>query len=139
MRTLTDGERKFLLGNRLGSLATLNNGAPHVVPVTYIVLHDCIWVRIEAGSRKHKNLLADARVSFSVYTHHPDEGVTICGNAEFVSTGVEYKDMLKAYYATASPTLKENPFIKIVASSIASWHDERVESDGKVSYMHQQL
>ncbi|MFF4650855.1 PPOX class F420-dependent oxidoreductase [Streptomyces sp. NPDC001380] len=67
----SEAEQEYLLGQRLGRLATLGpDGAPQSRPVVYTVNADLGTIDIGglhlAASRKFRNIQADPRVSFVV-------------------------------------------------------------------------
>lgn len=133
------GEEEFLRKHDQCALATLLNGSPHVVPVTYLFFDNTVWIRLARGSRKHKNIVKTNRVAIVVYTHHPDRGVMIRGRAQFVTSKVELSRIDHEYHFHHKRTDNENPFIKIVPTQKASWSDRRVTRGSRVVWLHQKL
>ena len=66
MPALTDDARAILEGRAFAHLATvLPDGAPHSVPVWIGVDGDALVMFTQTGSRKSRNIEADARVAIS--------------------------------------------------------------------------
>jgi pyridoxamine 5'-phosphate oxidase family protein len=118
MSVFTAGEIAFLVGQRLGRLATLGrDGAPHVVPVGYRYNPDLDTLdligRGMATSKKLGDARRDPRVAFVVDaasgTGYP-QGIEVRGGAEVIERGGE------AIRPGADPQ-----FIRIYAAHIAAW------------------
>ena len=76
-------------------LATVTpQGAPHLMPVWAVWLSGRLWFSSANGSRKARNLSADARCTVS--TDNPLEPVVVQGRAERISGAGELRAMLAA-------------------------------------------
>jgi nitroimidazol reductase NimA-like FMN-containing flavoprotein (pyridoxamine 5'-phosphate oxidase superfamily) len=76
-------------------LATVTSqGAPHLMPVWAVWLSGRLWFSCANGSRKARNLSADARCTIS--TDNPLEPVVVQGRAERVTRDDELRAMLAA-------------------------------------------
>ena len=76
-------------------LATVTtHGAPHLMPVWAVWHEDRLWFSSANGSRKARNLRADARCTFS--TDNPLEPVVVQGRAERITGDDDLRAMLAA-------------------------------------------
>ncbi len=76
-------------------LATVTaQGAPHLMPVWVVWLDGRLWFSSSNGSRKARNLTADARCTVS--TDNPVEPVVVQGRAERITRDDELAAMLAA-------------------------------------------
>ncbi len=76
-------------------LATVTaQGAPHLMPVWAVWLDGRLWFSSSNGSRKARNLTADARCTVS--TDNPVEPVVVQGRAERITRDDELAAMLAA-------------------------------------------
>lgn len=131
-RELTDRERDYLLGHRLGRLATLGpDGGPDVVPVGYQFNADGtidIGGPRMGGSRKFRNVTARPRVAFVVDDTVPEDGGPFRPG---VGRGVELRGTAEALRGVAPPAFGAGHFtdevIRLHPDWVLSWH---VDPDG---------
>jgi nitroimidazol reductase NimA-like FMN-containing flavoprotein (pyridoxamine 5'-phosphate oxidase superfamily) len=121
-------EKIFLERNDLGRLATIGpDGFPHVVPVSYLHYRRKIWVAVDYGTQKLRNMLRDKRVGFVVDEYNPNRGIMIQGTVKIIESGEEYREIYKMFtkkfaWVRAAPWKEgEAAFISIQVLKKASW------------------
>jgi hypothetical protein len=84
-------------------LATINpNGSPHVTPVGFVQLDGVWYFTSGPGTRKSRNIAADARCVVSVATHPFD--LVIEGSAARVTDADELRSVAAEYNRVGWPT-----------------------------------
>jgi len=121
-------EKIFLERNDLGRLATISpDGFPHVVPVSYLYYRWKIWVAVDYGTRKLRNMLKNKRIGFAVDEYNPNRGILIQGTVKIIEKGVEYREIYKMFtekfaWVRATPWKEgEAAFISIQVLKKAGW------------------
>lgn len=136
---LSTPQRDFLAGSRVGHLATADaRGAPHVLPVCFVVAADILYITIDqkpkGDPRRLKRLrnLADNPAAAFVVDHYDEDWarlgwVMLRGRAEILDAGPEHdraqvllRDRYPQYRGMA---LAELPVIAVRIERVASWGD----------------
>jgi nitroimidazol reductase NimA-like FMN-containing flavoprotein (pyridoxamine 5'-phosphate oxidase superfamily) len=124
----TISESRFLDANELGRLATTTpHGAPHVVPVCYVYDKGNLWVAVDYGTGKLRNLRAHRVAAIVVDTLNPNRGLMIQGNTDIIESGTEYRAIYALFYRRFSWVRSdpwsemEAPFVKISPTAKYSW------------------
>jgi PPOX class probable F420-dependent enzyme len=145
---LSKAEREFVANSRVGHLATADaRGAPHVVPVCFVVDGDTLYITIDRkpkadprGLKRLRNLAENPAAAFVV--DHWDEDwarlgwVMLRGRTEILDGGAEHdraQALLRARYPQyrAMP-LAELPVIAVRIERAASWGELRSEGNARV-------
>jgi PPOX class probable F420-dependent enzyme len=128
---LTPAEETFVLGHKLGRLATANQaGAPHVVPAMYAFAEGAFWLSSDPGDLKARNLAANPRAALVVDEPPPAKsGVTVRGPAELIRDGEPFEraqDHLQAAGAAGRARKRpgEQVYIRLEPDAVASWRVE---------------
>lgn len=136
---LSDGERLFLDGQRVGHLATADRGgAPHVVPVCFAVRGDTLYIAIDgkpkqAGAKlkRLRNIEENDAVAFVVDRYGEDwtrlGWVMLRGRAEILAEGSEH-DAAQALVRVRYPQLRPMriealPVIAVRIEKATRWGD----------------
>jgi PPOX class probable F420-dependent enzyme len=136
---LGDKERRFLLGRRMGHLATADAaGAPHVVPVCFAIAQDTLYITIDQkpkGSpralKRLRNIAENPQAAF-VADHYDEDWtrlgwVMLRGPAEILDHGAEHdtaQELLRARYPQyRAMQLAELPVIALRVERATSWGD----------------
>jgi nitroimidazol reductase NimA-like FMN-containing flavoprotein (pyridoxamine 5'-phosphate oxidase superfamily) len=124
----TKVEERFLRGNEIGRLATISsNGAPHVVPVSYLFRDNEFLIAVDYDTRKLRNLKRDRRTALVVDAIRPNRGIMIQGYAKLIEKGAEFRRAYSQFYRAfgwvrADPWKEgEAPFVRIIPATKASW------------------
>jgi len=142
---LSDAERRFIDGRRVGHLATADAaGAPHVVPVCFALAATMLYITIDqkpkrgggAGLKRLRNIAANSAVAFVVDRYDEDWSqlgwVMLRGRAEILASGAEHdaaQAALQARYPQyRSMQLADLPVIAIRIERATSWGDLSVEA-----------
>jgi PPOX class probable F420-dependent enzyme len=142
---LSDEERRFLDGRRVGHLATADaQGAPHVVPVCFALGEDTLYITIDEKPKGNprrlkrlRNILDNPRAAF-VGDRYADDWsrlgwVMLRGAAEILDTanGPEHgraQALLRARYPQyRTMALDALPVIAIRIERVTSWGDLSVD------------
>lgn len=106
--------KKLFLHQRVGVLATQNNGQPYTSLVAFTASEDLKWLYFATtrSTRKYANLSGDPRVSLLIDNRSNKASdfkqamaVTATGNAEEVNS--DARETVKAEYLSKHPYLKE--------------------------------
>jgi len=136
---LTDRERRFVEGRRVGHLATADRaGMPHVVPVCFALDGASLYVTIDEKPKRRdrplkrvRNILDNPAAAFVVDRYDEDwrrlGWVMLRGRAEILEQGVEH-DRAQALVAGRYPQLRamrlaDLPVIALRIARAASWGD----------------
>ncbi len=121
-------ELKFLQVHELCRLATASkDGAPHVVPVIYVLDGENIIIAVDYGTKKLKNLRENRKVALVVDDYRPVEdngGLMVEGSCEILAHGQEYLRLLKVlfdrfeYYRLNPWGEGESPILKIKPTKV---------------------
>ena len=121
-------EESFLRRMEIGRLATISSdGAPHVVPVSYLFKDNSFLIAVDYNTRKLRNIRRNRRTALVVDTLRPNRGILIQGNAKLMQKGAEFRRAYSQFYKAfgwvrADPWKEgEAPFIRITPTSKASW------------------
>ena len=134
------GERElwFLSERRIAHLATADrDGAPHVVPVCFVVSGMTLYVTIDAKPKRQpprrlkrlRNIAENAQVALVVDRYEEDWGrlgwVMLTGRAEILAEGAEHdaaQDLLRGRYPQlAAMQIAELPVIGVRIAHVRSW------------------
>jgi PPOX class probable F420-dependent enzyme len=132
----------FLNEGRRAHVATINpDGTPHVVPMSYVVLDDCLTIWTDPRSHKVANLRRDARITCLVETgaSFPEmRAVQVSGRAELGEDAETSRRVGRALFERASGALTDDlraAVEALVPQRIAvTVHAERV-----ISWDHRKL
>ncbi len=136
----SETERKFVLSQRVGRLATADhNGTPHVLPGGYALEGDALYITIDdkpkrTSGRKLKrlqNIVENPRVAVIVDRYDEDWSrlgwVMLRGRAEILDGGEEHdtaQALLRARYPQlAGMQIAGYPVIALRIERVASWGD----------------
>lgn len=117
---------------RVARLATVGaDGAPHTIPICPAVIDGKIVIALEGASRKHRNIVGDARVAvlFDDYVEDWESlrGVLVSGSAVEISDAAEHAHAIEVLnakfpqYPVLAALEPDDPVILIEPSSVASW------------------
>jgi PPOX class probable F420-dependent enzyme len=144
---VSDAERLFLGHRRIGHLATADrDGAPHVVPVCFVVCKGSLYVTIDAKPKRSastplkrlKNIVENPAVAVVVDRYDEDWGqlgwVMLRGHAEILMGGTEH-DQAQALLRSRYPQLErmqiaDLPVIAVRIASATSWGNLSLEGPG---------
>lgn len=56
----------LLDGQLTGVLTTIGPDGPHAAPVWFVFNDGCVWVSTRRATQKHRNIVRDPRVSFTI-------------------------------------------------------------------------
>jgi len=134
---LSDRERRFLEGRRVGHLATADRlGAPHVVPVCYALSGASLYITIDEKPKRRdiqlkrlRNIAENPAVAFVVDRYDEDWArlgwVMLRGRAEILRDGAEHAEaqvLLRARYPQlAAMALAPLPVIALRVGRVTSW------------------
>jgi PPOX class probable F420-dependent enzyme len=145
-RVLSDHERRFLLAQRVGHLATADSGAnPHVVPVCFAISQGSLYITIDekpkrvAGPalKRISNIERNPMVAIVVDRYDEDWSrlgwVMLRGRAEILRSGTEHdraQELLRSRYRQlAHMQIAEQPVIAVRVERVTSWGDLSVSED----------
>jgi PPOX class probable F420-dependent enzyme len=136
---LSEDQRRFLGGRRVGHLATANSrGMPHVVPVCFALREGAVYITIDQkpksdprSLRRLRNIADNPSVALVADRYDEDwtrlGWVMLRGPAEILETGTEHdtaQELLSARYPQyRRMQLAELPVIAIRIERVASWGD----------------
>jgi PPOX class probable F420-dependent enzyme len=102
----------FLKEGQRAYVATINpDGTPHVVPMSYVVLDDCLTIWTDPQSHKVSNLRRDARITCLVEAgaSFPEmRAVQLSGRAELGEDADMSRRVGQALFERASGTLTDD-------------------------------
>ena len=136
----SETERKFVLSQRVGRLATADrNGTPHVLPVGYALEGNALYITIDdkpkrMTGRKLKrlqNIIENPRIAVVVDRYDEDWSrlgwVMLRGRAEILDDGDEHdaaQALLRARYPQlAGMQIAGYPVIALRIERVTSWGD----------------
>ena len=137
---------RFLDSHRVARLATADaDGAPHVVPVCFVVADTTVYITIDAkpkqmsnrALKRLRNIAANPQVALVVDRYDDEDWsrlgwVMVRGAAQILETGDSYviaQTLMQArYQQLAKMDLSGLPVIAICVTRVASWGD--LEIDG---------
>src|SRR5271170_3725959 len=141
---LTEPQRRFLNGSRVGHLATADGRAvPHVVPVCFAVGDDALYITIDLKPKgdpralKRLRNIADNPAAALVADHYDEDWtrlgwVMIRGRAEILGVGAEHDDaqqLLRTRYPQYQMmAIADLPVIAIRIERVTSWGTLSVEA-----------
>ena len=135
---LSDRERRFLLTQRVGHLATVDNRSiPHVVPVCFTISQRALYITIDekpklaAGPalKRVRNIENNPMVAIVVDRYDEDwtrlGWVMLRGRAEILGAGTEHdraQELLRSRYSQlAAMQIAERPVIAVRLERVTSW------------------
>jgi PPOX class probable F420-dependent enzyme len=135
---LGECELRFLSERRIAHLATADrDGAPHVVPVCFVVSGMTLYVTIDAKPKRQpprrlkrlRNIAENAQVAVVVDRYEEDWGrlgwVMLAGCAEILPQGQEHdaaQDLLRGRYPQlAAMQIAQLPVIAVRIARVTSW------------------
>lgn len=140
---LSDAQRNFVEGRRVGHLATADqSGAPYLVPVCYAIGENSLYITIDEKPKRRdrpvkrlRNILENPRAAFVVDRWDEDwtrlGWVMLRGAAEILEGGAEHdaaQELLRCRYQQyRTMNLAELPVIVLRIAHIASWGDLSAE------------
>jgi len=144
---LADNERKFLLTQRVGHLATADREAvPHVVPVCFAISQDTLYIAIDqkpkrvaaAALKRISNIERNPAVAVVVDRYDDDwtrlGWVMLRGRAEILRNGTEHdraQALLRSRYRQlAAMQIAELPVIAVRLARVTSWGNLTVDANG---------
>ena len=101
MQFLSDRQLRFVLKPRIGRLGTVNgDGTAHIAPVWYRFDDGAFLVLTERGSRKHRNIERDPRVTFCIDDERPPYHTVLVYGSVAVeeAPGREWREALAIHY-----------------------------------------
>jgi PPOX class probable F420-dependent enzyme len=136
-RMLSEQENRFLASRRVGHLATADaRGAPHVVPVCFVVSEGVLFITIDQkpkgdprGLKRLRNIIENPATAFIADRYDEDwtrlGWVMLRGPAEILADGAEH-DRAQALLRQRYPqyrgmTLADLPVIAIRIAHVTSW------------------
>lgn len=138
---LTPEQQRFLESRRVAYLATADaRGAPHVVPVCFVVADAGVYITIDekpkrvAGALKRlRNIAENPQVALVADRYDEDWSrlgwVMARGRAEVLDAGPEHaaaqRLLRRRYHQMAAMALEGLPVIAIRIERVASWGDLR--------------
>jgi PPOX class probable F420-dependent enzyme len=142
---LSDHERRFLLTQRVGHLATADGRAvPHVVPVCFAIEQGTLYITIDekpkrvagAALKRVRNIEQNPMVAIAVDRYDEDWSrlgwVMLRGRAEILREGTEHdraQELLRARYRQlAAMQIAEQPVIAVRLKRVTSWGNLSVGS-----------
>lgn len=137
---LTPTQSTFLDGQRVAHLATADKtGAPHIVPVCYVLRGASVYIAIDAKPKRVaplrlkrvRNIAENAAVSLVVDRYDEDWGrlgwVRLDGRAELIDQGQEHAAalrLLRRRYVQYESMLPDDALVIAVrVDRVASWGD----------------
>ncbi|HEV2954870.1 MAG TPA: TIGR03668 family PPOX class F420-dependent oxidoreductase [Xanthobacteraceae bacterium] len=136
---LSDRERQFLSGRKVGHLATADRrGAPHVVPVCFAIADAALYITIDekpkrAGAplKRLRNIAENPAVAVVVDRYDDDWArlgwVMLRGRAEILTGGDEHaraQALLRARYSQLNDMrIASLPVIAVRVERVTSWGD----------------
>jgi len=135
---LSDRERAFLNGKRIGHLATADaHAVPHVVPVCFAVSQGTLYITIDekpkrrpASSLKRlRNIAGNPAVAVVIDSYDEDWSrlgwVMLRGRAEILAGGAEHETaqvLLRSRYPQlATMQIEHHPVIALRIERVTSW------------------
>jgi PPOX class probable F420-dependent enzyme len=142
-RMLSEQENRFLASRRVGHLATADaRGAPHVVPVCFVVSEGVLFITIDQKPKgdprwlkRLRNIIENPATAFIADRYDEDwtrlGWVMLRGPAEILADGAEH-DRAQALLRQRYPqyrgmTLADLPVIALRVERVTSWGDLSVE------------
>ena len=143
---LSHHERRFLLTQRVGHLATADSRAiPHVVPVCFTISQGTLYITIDekpkrvagAALKRIRNIERNPMVGIVVDRYDEDwtrlGWVMLRGRAEILRAGTEHdraQELLRSRYRQlAAMQIAERPVIAVRLERVTSWGNLSVGAD----------
>jgi len=140
---LTERQRRFLDGSRVGHLATADrSGMPHLIPVCYAIDDATLYITVDEKPKRQdiplkrvRNILENPQAAFVVDRYDEDwrrlGWVMLRGPAEMLDSGAEH-DRAQALIVARYPQLRamhiaELPVIALRIARATDWGDLSVE------------
>ncbi len=131
----TEPEAAFLNKEEICRLATASkSGELHVVPVSHLLHNGFLFIAIDYGTKKLKNLRENPRAALVVDTLGPNRALMIRGPVKLIEKGEEYREIYKLFHSKFSwvrhaPWKEgEAPFVKLTPTFKTSWGIKRSKS-----------
>jgi PPOX class probable F420-dependent enzyme len=134
---LSERERRFLAGRKVGHLATADrHGAPHVVPVCFALTDDTLYITIDEKPKRAdvplkrlRNIAENPAVAVVVDRYDDDWArlgwVMLRGRAEILTGGAEHaraQALLRARYPQLNDMqIASLPVIAVRLERVTSW------------------
>ena len=134
---LTERQRRFLEGSRVGHLATADaKGAPHLIPVCYAADADTLYVTVDEKPKRRdiplkrvRNILDNPQAAFVVDRYDEDWSrlgwVMLRGPAEILQSGPEHDRaqvlILACYPQLRAMHIAELPVIALRIARATDW------------------
>ena len=144
---LVNHERRFLMTQRVGHLATADRSAvPHVVPVCFTIAQNTLYIAIDqkpkrvaaAALKRIGNIERNPAVAVVVDRYDEDwtrlGWVMLRGRAEILRAGMEHDDaqelLRSRYRQLAAMQIAELPVIAVRLERVTSWGNLSVGANG---------
>jgi PPOX class probable F420-dependent enzyme len=140
---LSEQQNRFLASRRVGHLATADaRGAPHVVPVCFVVSEGVLYITIDQKPKgdprrlkRLRNIIENPATAFVADRYDEDwtrlGWLMLRGLAEILAVGAEHDRaqtlLLARYRQYQSMELDSLPVIAIRIQRVTSWGDLSVE------------
>jgi nitroimidazol reductase NimA-like FMN-containing flavoprotein (pyridoxamine 5'-phosphate oxidase superfamily) len=125
---LTDAEIQYLNKSEICRLATASkDGQPHVVPVSHLYRSGFVYIAVDYGTKKLKNLRENPQAALVVDTFRPVRAVMVQGTVKIIERGEEYRDVYKEFHSKFEWVRRdpwkegEAPFVKMTPTHKVSW------------------
>ncbi|HLU31620.1 MAG TPA: pyridoxamine 5'-phosphate oxidase family protein [Acidimicrobiia bacterium] len=93
--------QSLLTSSSIAHLAVVDDGAPYVTPISYVMIGDALFVRTSPG-RRIQALRTNPKVCIEVSEYHDDTGdwesVVIFSTAEFVEDDRVDQEVISAFF-----------------------------------------
>jgi uncharacterized protein len=127
--TFSHAERDFLTRNEACRVATCYDGAPHIVPVSYIFEDGTFFIATDYETRKYENIRHNKRAALvvDIYSSVANRAVCVQGIAEIIEKGQEFARLYRIFHDrfewVRHDAWKEGeaPFVKITPTNKVSW------------------
>ena len=127
--TFTQAEIDFLIKNEACRIATCHEGAPHVVPVSYIFDDGAFFIATDYKTRKYENIKRNktAALVVDIYSSVGNSAVCVQGTAEIIEKGQGFARLYKMFHdrfewVRSDPWNEgEAPFLKVTPTNKVSW------------------
>ncbi len=135
---LSHHERRFLLTQRVGHLATADSRAiPHVVPVCFTISQGTLYITVDEKPKRVAGPALKRMVAIVVDRYDEDwtrlGWVMLRGRAEILRAGTEHdraQELLRSRYRQlAAMQIAERPVIAVRLERVASWGNLSVGAD----------
>jgi len=125
---LSESEIQYLNKSEICRFATSSKDRqPHVVPVSHLYNDGHIYVAVDYGTKKLKNLRENPKAAMIVDSYSPMRAVMIQGSVKLLEKGEEYREIYKLFHSKFAWVRRdpwkegEAPFVKMTLTHKVSW------------------